>query len=94
MQEASVVERIAFATLNDDFGTRQQMPLSFLRSGDRARIAKVRGKGEVHHHLENLGFVEGADVYVVSEQGGNLIIEIKGTQVALDRSIASKIITC
>lgn len=94
MQEASVVERIAFATRNDDFGTRQQMPLSFLRSGDRARIAKVRGKGEVHHHLENLGFVEGADVYVVSEQGGNLIIEIKGTQVALDRSIASKIITC
>ncbi|MDO4290292.1 MAG: FeoA family protein [Eggerthellaceae bacterium] len=72
----------------------QQMPLSFLKSGERARVARVRGKGDVHHHLENLGFVEGADVRVVSEQSGNLIVEIKGAQVALDRSVASKIITC
>ena len=57
-------------------------------------VAKVRGKGDVHHHLENLGFVEGADVHVVSEQAGNLIVEIKGAHVALDKSIASKIITC
>ena len=48
----------------------------------------------MHHHLENLGFVEGADVHVVSEQAGNLIVEIKGAHVALDKSIASKIITC
>lgn len=72
----------------------QQMPLSFLKAGDRARVSKVRGKGDVHHHLENLGFVEGAEVRVVSEQAGNLIVEIKGAQVALDRSIASKIVTC
>ena len=70
-----------------------QMPLTFLRSGDAARVAKVRGRGEVHHHLENLGFVEGASVRVVSEQGGNLIVEVKGAQVALDRTVASKIIT-
>lgn len=72
----------------------QQMPLTFLRSGDRAKVSKVRGKGDVHHHLENLGFVEGADVRVVSENAGNLIVEIKGSQVALDKSVASKIITC
>lgn len=70
-----------------------QMPLTFLRSGDAARVAKVRGRGEVHHHLENLGFVEGAAVRVVSEQAGNYIVEVKGAQVALDRSVASKIIT-
>ncbi|MCI8469583.1 MAG: ferrous iron transport protein A [Eggerthellaceae bacterium] len=69
------------------------MPLAFLKSGDAARIVKVRGKGDVHHHLENLGFVEGAAVRVVSEQAGNFIVEIKGAQVALDRSVASKIIT-
>ncbi len=72
----------------------QQMPLSFLKTGAMAKVEKVRGKGDVHHHLENLGFVEGADVHVVSEQAGNLIVEIKGAHVALDKSIASKIITC
>lgn len=70
----------------------QPVPLTFLRSGDAARVVRVRGKGEVHHHLENLGFVEGAPLSVVSEQGGNLIVQIKGASVALDRSIASKII--
>ncbi len=69
-----------------------QMPLTFLRSGDAACVAKVRGRGEVHHHLENLGFVEGAAVSVVSEQAGNFIVQIKGAQVALDKSVASKII--
>ena len=74
-------------------GAMPQMPLTFLRSGDAARVAKVRGRGDVHHHLENLGFVEGAVVRVVSEQAGNYIVEVKGAQVALDRSVASKIIT-
>ena len=72
----------------------QQMPLSFLKAGAVAKVAKVRGKGEVHHHLENMGFVEGADVRVVSENGGNLIVQVKGASVALDKSSASKIITC
>ena len=54
----------------------------------------LRGKGEVHHHLENLGFVEGARVEVLSEQCGNLIVQIKGTQVALNQQVASRIVTC
>ena len=70
----------------------QPMPLAFLRSGDAAKVVRVRGKGEVHHHLENLGFVEGAAVAVVSEQAGNFIVQVKGANVALDRSVASKII--
>lgn len=70
----------------------QPMSLAFLRSGDTANVVRVRGKGEVHHHLENLGFVEGAAVSVVSEQAGNFIVQIKGASVALDRSVASKII--
>ena len=72
----------------------QQMPLSFLKGGETGTIAKVRGRGDLHHHLENLGFIEGAEVRVVTEQSGNLIVEIKGAQVALDRSVASKIIAC
>ena len=69
----------------------QPMPLTFLRRGDAAQVVRVRGKGDVHHH-ENLGFVEGAKVSVVSEQAGNFIVEIKGASVALDKSVAAKII--
>ncbi len=70
-----------------------QLPLSFLGTGHTARIAKVRGRGELHHHLESLGFVEGASVTVVSEQAGNLIVEIKGAHIALDKQVATRIIT-
>ncbi len=73
---------------------RQQMPLTFLKSGEQAHVLKVRGSGEIHHHLENLGFVPGAELHVVSEQSGNLIIEIKGAQIALDKTAASRVITC
>lgn len=72
--------------------TGPQMPLSFLRSGEAATIARVRGRGDLHHHLENMGFVEGARVTVVSEVRGDLIVEIKGTQVALNKQVASRII--
>ncbi|WP_241156521.1 MULTISPECIES: FeoA family protein [unclassified Adlercreutzia] len=87
------VENHAFAPAEPKV-RMQQMPLTFLNEGSRARVVKVRGKGDVHHHLENLGFVEGADVRVVSGSSGNLIVEVKGARVALDKSVASKIITC
>lgn len=74
--------------------TMMQMPLTFLKSGEKAQVLKVRGNNDMHHHLENLGFVPGASLKVVSEQSGNIIVEIKGAQVALDKSAASKIITC
>lgn len=72
----------------------QQMPLTFLRGGDNAYVVKVRGRGDVHHHLENLGFVEGAQVRVACEQSGGVIVDVKGARVALDKSAASKIIVC
>lgn len=71
----------------------QQMPLTFMKAGEAARVVKVRGGGEVHHHLENLGFVPGALVKVITEQAGNLIVEVKGSQVALDKASAKRIIT-
>ena len=49
----------------------QQMPLSFLKEGESAHVVKVRGRGDLQHHLENLGFVEGAEVKVVSRAGGH-----------------------
>ena len=73
--------------------TGSQLPLSFVGAGSTVKIAKVRGKGDLHHHLETLGFVEGAEVTVVSEQSGDLIVEVKGSQVALNKQVATRIIT-
>lgn len=70
----------------------QQMPLTFFKSGELAHVLNIRGNDEVHHHLENLGFVPDATVKVLSEQAGNIVVEVKGAQIALDKSAASKII--
>ncbi len=70
----------------------QQVPLAFLKPGDNGVVVKVRGKGDTLRHLENLGFVPGARVRVANDHAGSLIVEVKGAQVALDRSIVSRII--
>lgn len=67
------------------------MPLAFAGAGVEAAVLSVRGSKESCHHLENLGFVEGARVKVVCEAAGNLIVEVKGSQVALDRQAAMKV---
>lgn len=68
------------------------MFLSMADFGDKKTISKIIGKEDTRHHLESLGFVEGADVTVVSSLGGNLIVCVKGTRVAISRAIANKII--
>lgn len=70
---------------------RPSMPLAFAGTGVEAVVLSVRGSKESCHHLENLGFVEGAHVKVVCEAAGNLIVEVKGSQVALDRQVAMKV---
>lgn len=80
-------------TNNSTSSCGQQMPLTFLNTGESAQVIKVRGNEEMHHHLENLGFVPGSQVKVITEQAGNLIVEVKGAQVALDKATAKRIIT-
>lgn len=70
-----------------------QVPLSFLKSGEEAQVIKVRGKEELQRHLETLGFVPGEQIKAVSQASGNMIVEVKGTQVALSQQVAMKIIT-
>ena len=69
-----------------------QIPLAFLENGKVGTVLKVRGRDVQHHHLENLGFVAGAQVRVVSQIAGDLIVEVKGARVALSKSIAMKIV--
>ena len=67
------------------------MPLSFATEGEENIIKQVGGKAEVHAHLENLGFVAGAAVKVITSMGGNIIVNIKDSRVAISREMAAKI---
>ena len=67
------------------------LPLTYADAGTVNIIRKVTGKPEVKKHLEDMGFVAGAPITVVSTVNGNLIVNIKDTKVALDRELATKI---
>ena len=67
------------------------MPLTLVTIGEENMIRKVGGSSEVRTHLENLGFVPGSSVTVISTIGGNLIVNIKESRIAIDRSMANKI---
>jgi len=67
------------------------MPLTFAKEGEVNEIKKIGGKEEVRKFLENLGFVTGANVTVVSEVGGNVIVNIKESRVAIGKDMASHI---
>ena len=68
------------------------MPLTMLNTGETNTIKKVGGKEETKRFLENLGIVAGGNVTVVSETGGNLIVNIKDSRVAIGKDMANKII--
>ena len=67
------------------------MPLSMAKPGETVTIRKITGKDEVRQHLAELGFVVDSVVTVVMELAGNLIIQVKDSRVALDKSMANRI---
>ncbi len=67
------------------------MPLSMIGLGESATIRRIGGKEETRRFLEELGFVVGEVVTVINQMGGNLIVKIKDSRVALGRDMASKI---
>lgn len=67
------------------------MPLSMTKEGEPSIIKKVGDKEETRKFLENLGFVAGGIVTVVSEIGGNLIVNVKDSRVAIGKDMANKI---
>ena len=67
------------------------MPLSLANVGENNIIKKIGGKPEVKKHLENLGFVVGGNVQVVSTLGGNVIVNVKEARVAISEEMARKI---
>ena len=67
------------------------MPLGMASVGDTNIIRKITGKDEVRQHLAELGFVVGEQVTVVSEIGGNMILSVKDSRIALDKTMAMRI---
>ena len=67
------------------------MPLTMVREGEPSVIKKVGGREETRRFLENLGFVIGGSVTVISEIAGNMIVNVKDSRVAIGKDLANKI---
>lgn len=67
------------------------MPLTLVDVGQHNIIQRIGGKPEIRKHLENLGFVAGSYITVITALGGNVIVSVKETRVAISRELAQKI---
>jgi len=68
------------------------IPISFADIGKECIIKNIGGSPEVKKHLENLGFTVGGNATVISTIGGNVIVKVKESRVALDSKMANKIL--
>ena len=69
------------------------MPLSLVKAGETVHVERVTGNEDIKHHLQNLGFVEGSEVHVVSSSAGNIIVTIMGARFGLDTKVAKHVMT-
>lgn len=67
------------------------MPLTLAEVGEENIIKKIGGRQEVKIHLENLGFIVGGAVTIINTIGGNVIVNVKESRVAISREMAQKI---
>ena len=67
------------------------MPLIYAASGEENVIKRIGGNPDVKRHLENLGFTPGGTVTLVSVLGGNVIVKVKESRIALDEELARKV---
>lgn len=69
----------------------KMMPLSLTGVGEQNTIKRIGGSPEVKQHLENLGFVVGSTVTIVNTLGGNVIVNVKESRIAISEEMARKI---
>ena len=67
------------------------MPLTMVGTGESAKIVRISGNDEVRRFLENLGFVAGTEISVVSAIGGNVIVNVRDARVAVNQDMAKHI---
>ena len=68
------------------------IPLSFAGIGEKNIIRRIGGKDDARRHLNNLGFVEGSEVEIVTEAAGNLIVNVKESRIAISKEMANRIV--
>ena len=68
------------------------MPLTMATMGEVNKIVKVGGNEETRRFLENLGFVAGTEITVLSSIGGNLIVNVKDSRIAVNEDMARHIV--
>ncbi len=70
------------------------IPISMARVGDMGTIVSISGREETRKFLAGLGFTPGTTVKAVCEANGNMILDVKGSKIAIDRKMANKILFC
>ena len=68
------------------------MVLAEVKKNGLYHVKQLHGIGDTHRHLEDLGFLPGETVRVISRTGGNLVVNVKGSRVALSSELARKIV--
>ena len=94
LADANFLNANELACTNRNFcmkGMCMMMPLTFAGVGEENVIKKIGGLPEVKKHLEDLGFVTGGIVTVISMMGGNVIVNVKESRIAISREMAQKI---
>lgn len=82
-----------FSEKRESFVRASGIPLAMVDTGKAYHVAGIRGRDDVKSFLHNLGFVDGAEVTLISEIGGDVIVNVKGTRVAISKVMATKILT-
>jgi len=67
------------------------IPLSFMKMGEQGTIQRISGRDDVKKYLAGLGFIPGTEIGIVNVVKGNVIVDVKGSRVALDAAMAGKI---
>ena len=69
------------------------MPLSLVKAGETVKVSRVKGGDDMKRHLNDIGFVEGNEIHVVSSSGANIIVTILGARFGLDTKVAQHVMT-
>ena len=67
------------------------IPLTMMKTGDKVVVARIGGNEEVKKHLEDLGFVVGTKIEIISAHDGDVIVKVRDSKLAITREMAAKI---
>ena len=82
------------ASCSGNMASSPGIPISMARVGDKGTVVSISGREETKRFLAGLGFTPGTEVKAVCEASGSVILDVKGSKIAIDRKMASKILFC